>query len=296
MAVPTLQNPDSASAPTADPVQGAQAISRVFGLLRLIARHSPRGAGVTELARASGLTYPTTHRLLRAMVAEQVVQQNPTNKHYQLGWLAYELGLSAPQQQQLIKACWPILIEVARATSDTVYLIKRSVNDAVCLERIEAVSPIRTYAVAVGERRLLGIGAAGMALLSVLPDPEIKALIARYAREYAVCGLSAKQVWEGVEYARRTGYAINHGRTARGVSAIGVAVPGGASAPILGLSIGAITERISGERQEKLAKILFRQAAALGSRLLASPDWEAGMSAMWTPGARNSREKLEQFV
>ena len=58
------------------PVQGAQVVSRVASLLRIVGR-KPEGSPLVELVRESGLTRPTVHRLLTSLAAEGLLDQDP---------------------------------------------------------------------------------------------------------------------------------------------------------------------------------------------------------------------------
>jgi len=66
------------------PVQGAQVVSRVAALLRIVGR-KPEGSPLVELVRESGLTRPTAHRLLTSLAAEGLLDQDPHSGNWVLG-------------------------------------------------------------------------------------------------------------------------------------------------------------------------------------------------------------------
>jgi DNA-binding IclR family transcriptional regulator len=241
-------------------VAGAQAIGRAVQLLRLIAAGGPAGVPLADLARAAGLARPTAHRMLKALVAERMVQQEAAGRSFRLGPLAFELGLAAPQRGALIRACRPALQRLAEASQDTVYLILRSGCEAVCLDRIEASFSIRTATLGVGEWRPLGVGAAGVALLAALAPAERAACLARNAEAYGRHGgLTVAEVEQAVADAQRTGIGLSIERLTPGVSAVGIAVPGGR----IGLSIASTTDRVTGDRLQALTAQLSAEAKAL---------------------------------
>ena len=55
---------------------GAQSIARAARLLRLVTAAGETGLAVAELARQADLTRPTAHRLLTALRAEGLVDQD----------------------------------------------------------------------------------------------------------------------------------------------------------------------------------------------------------------------------
>ena len=66
------------------PVQGAQVVSRIAGLLRIVGRR-PEGSPLVELVRESGLTRPTVHRLLSSLAAEGLLDHDARTGNWVLG-------------------------------------------------------------------------------------------------------------------------------------------------------------------------------------------------------------------
>jgi DNA-binding IclR family transcriptional regulator len=69
---------------TSVPVQGAQVVSRVATLLRIVGRQ-PEGSPLVEVVRESGLTRPTVHRLLSSLASEGLLDQDPQSGNWVLG-------------------------------------------------------------------------------------------------------------------------------------------------------------------------------------------------------------------
>src|SRR5690606_19397387 len=97
---------------------GTQAIQRCAALLRLITTYNRKGMRLVDLYRSTGLTRPTAHRLLQALVAEEFVRQDERSKRYFLGALSYEMGVAAaaPYTYDLRDTCYPHLRDVAENT------------------------------------------------------------------------------------------------------------------------------------------------------------------------------------
>ena len=66
------------------PPQGAQAALRAIRLLKLFTSERPE-MSLAEISRASGLNKTTTHRLLRALQSESLIDRNPATTAYSLG-------------------------------------------------------------------------------------------------------------------------------------------------------------------------------------------------------------------
>ncbi|MFG1229968.1 IclR family transcriptional regulator [Xanthobacter wiegelii] len=250
------------------PFSGAQSLGRAMLLLRLIARSGAAGASMAELAASADLPRPTAHRMLKMLVAEGMLEQEPQTRRYRMGPLAFELGLLAPSPTPLISACRGTLKTIAAETEDTIYLTMRSGIDGVCIDRIEASHAIRALTIDIGGRRPLGVGATGIALLAALPPGEAEAALMRNAADFKRYGrLTEQNVRENLEEARQTGFGYSVERITPGVSGIGIAIPNPNGTPYVGISVASITARIVGERQAVLEALLEREAASLAIHL-----------------------------
>lgn len=248
---------------------GTQMVHRCAALLKLITADNRNGLRLVELYQASGLTRPTTHRILQALVTERIIRQDEKSKKYHLGSLAYEMGLAAAMSFDLRDVCHPYLERIASATGDTVFLTIRSGFDGVCAGRAEGAYPIKAFVLDVGRHRPLNIGGGAVALLSGLQDEEIERIYQanskRLARDYPT--FSVKKMWERVEHVRTKGYFVNEVLEVQEIRAMAVPLFGPHGAPVGGLSISALKKRLSGHHlQEKLA-VLTEAAREIEARL-----------------------------
>ncbi len=73
------------------------------------------------------------------------------------------------------------LSRFAAKTGDTVFFSLREGAEIVCVDRHEGPYPIRTLLLGPGQRRPLGIGAAGMAVFALLVDGDRNAALKNVA-------------------------------------------------------------------------------------------------------------------
>ena len=78
--------------------EGSQSISRAIRAMKHIARHTPNGMRLVDIAEEMNLERPTAHRVLKALVQEGMLVQLPGSKRYTLGPVMFELGLAATHQ------------------------------------------------------------------------------------------------------------------------------------------------------------------------------------------------------
>ena len=74
---------------------GAGSVSRLFALLRTLGEVPEGGERVTQLAQQVGLSQPTTHRLLRSLMDEGMVEQDARSKRYRLSLEFFALAANA---------------------------------------------------------------------------------------------------------------------------------------------------------------------------------------------------------
>src|SRR3954468_6217776 len=74
--------------------RGTQTIHRAVAMLREIAAFQ-KGMRLVDIASAMGLERPTAHRIVKGLVSQGMVMQDPATKCYRLGHVVYELGLAA---------------------------------------------------------------------------------------------------------------------------------------------------------------------------------------------------------
>lgn len=249
---------------------GTQSIDRTIGLLKELALHGGRGARVSELASALQLEYPTVHRMVRCLVSHRMVERDESTRCYSLGPLVYELGLSVPAKMNLREICDPVTARIAQNTGDTVFLNVRSGLDVLCIDRKEGTFPIKTLIFEVGNRRPLGVGAGGIALLMPLPDDELEAVVrGNTARLQTYGSLKAKSVTTMVRQARERGYVVTEDIVVRGVSAISLPFGGKHGVPAAAISVACVPSRMPKSRHQEIVALLKGEIATM-EKMLAS--------------------------
>jgi DNA-binding IclR family transcriptional regulator len=270
-----MEHPKSASARKA--VQaigdaaagGAQSIDRAATLLLLVGRAGPFGARLSELVEQCDLAKPTVRRILLALVRAGLLDQDPETRRYYIGPEIYVLGTLASTRFGIHPISLRSLVRLSQETGDTAFLsVPRGVY-SICVHREEGPYPIRIHALHAGDRHPLGVGAGSLALLSALPDHEVKEVLAANADILAdnYPQYPPKVLLAMVQEARAKGYALNPGMLLPGSWGIGVAIRGQDGRPIGALSIAAIESRLGKDRQQKLAELLTKEARSIETRL-----------------------------
>jgi len=166
------------------PIAGAQSVHRAIALLRSVAKHNDKGgANLSKLARDVGINVTTAYRLLTVLTSESLITHDPFSKVYNLGIELFSLG-SAAYQFSIKDRYRDVIEKIAQETDDTVFLLIRSGNDVMCIDRVEGKFPIRTMTIDIGARRPLGIGAGSLSLIAFLPDEQFEDIVSSNERRY----------------------------------------------------------------------------------------------------------------
>ena len=246
----------------------AGSLKRGVALLRLLATAGARGLALTELATRASMPHSTVHRVLAQLIDERLATQHDESRRYTLGPLAFELGLAGAMQFDIRDLCDDAMARLAEASEDTVYLIIRSGDEAVCLHRREGAFPIRTLTLEVDSRRPLGQGAGGLAILAALPDEERLPIIDRIAPRLASeARMSRDDLDSAVRETHAQGLALIHNRVTLGVSAVGIHFRDSMGRTVGSVSVAALHDRMGAQRIRKLGPLLKAAAAEIERNL-----------------------------
>jgi IclR family acetate operon transcriptional repressor len=148
--------------------EGVQSIDRAVAILRCFGARTPT-MGISEIARATGLTTSTTHRLLSSLQHNRLVRQT-ANRQYALGPLLMQLVASGAVPTTLRDAALGVMRALRDEIEETVGLhellptLERQVVD-----QVESHHALRRTYTEIGVPIPLPHGAPGKVLLAFLP-------------------------------------------------------------------------------------------------------------------------------
>lgn len=261
------KNPIVTSASNAVP--GAQAVARALSVLRAVARTRKQGINLAQLVRDTALNKPTAHRLVCALIADGMVEQDPTSLRYFLGPECYVLGEIANERFGLGREAVDAVARLARTSGDSAFFSIRSDTFAVCVLREDGDFPLKTHVLQPGTRHPLGVGAGSLAMLSAMHDDEIAHCMA--ANETVISqqypGISADLLRDAIVKTREAGYSVNEGLVVQGSWGVGVAVHSAQGIVMGALSIAAVESRLTPARQQALGADLILAAKRVEKQL-----------------------------
>lgn len=153
---------------TALPKNGVQSIDRAVAILRCFDARRPT-LGITEIARATGLSTTTTHRLLVALQSNRLIRQT-SDRRYGLGPLLVQLARSGALPTTLRDAALPLMTALRDELDETVGLHELLPSgERAVVDQVESHQELRRTYTEIGVPIALPHGAPGKAILSVLP-------------------------------------------------------------------------------------------------------------------------------
>jgi len=247
---------------------GVGAVSRLFAVLRCLGDWAEGGERVTQLAQQVGLSQPTTHRLLRSLMDEGMVEQDQRSKRYRLSIEFFALAAKAGNTGNLRDVVRPSLLRLSASLGDSLFLLARSGFDAICLDRSEGPYPIRTFTGDIGGRVALGVGQGSLAILAYLPEEERDTVI-----RYNLPRLKDFHLYDEVflrsevENVRRLGYAARNTGALPGMAGLAVPIFDREGRSVAALSVATISDRLGPDRLLTVVELLKREAALISARI-----------------------------
>jgi IclR family acetate operon transcriptional repressor len=244
------------------PPQGAQAALRAIRLLKLFSIEKPEMT-LAEISRRSGLNKTTTHRLLKALHSESMINRDALTNRYSLGAGLMALGVQALSSNDLRRRARPVLKTLARESGETATL-EVPVDESMLILDEVAGNHVVAATGNVGTRWPMHATSTGKAYLA-FDNLAIERLCEplQVLTERTLTGREALHP-QLVEI-RKRGFAVSVDELEDGYTAV-AAIVRGATGEVQGaLSIGGPTQRLDRIKRNKLGESLCRAATRLGS-------------------------------
>ncbi|WP_433502915.1 IclR family transcriptional regulator [Pseudonocardia halophobica] len=220
-------------------------VGRVFSLLSAF-RPEDRTISISELARRTGISKPTAHRLLHQMAEWNAVEV--TADGVRVGMGLFELGLLASRPVDLRAAASPFLADLYEATGETVHLAVAEGTDVVYVQKLEGRHGPPT-ASRVGGRMPAYCTGVGKALLAHAPPERLAAVLEKGLRRRTPRTVVARGLFEReLTRIRETGVAVEHEESSTGISCVASPVIGDNGEAVAAVSITGRANRIDTSR------------------------------------------------
>lgn len=245
---------------------GVRSLARAFDLLEHLA---DAGGALTlsELADVSGLPAPTIYRLMRTLVNQGYVRQEPSRR-YALGPRLIRLGDTA--SRMLGSWARPWLSQLVDEIGETANLALLDGDRIVYVAQVPSRHSMRMFT-EVGRSFPPHCTGVGKALLAQLPPDVVAGIVARTGMPAHTPRTITDPDELAVQLAgiRERGYAVDDGEQELGVRCVAVPVPD--SATPTGLSVSGPEARLTDTTVSRVVPIMRAIAKNLAHSLTEPP-------------------------
>jgi IclR family acetate operon transcriptional repressor len=233
---------------------GVQSIDRAVAVLRCFDARRPE-LGVRDIARMTGLSTSTTHRLLAAMQANRLVRQT-RERRYGLGPLLVQLARSGAIPTTLHDAAHSLMTKLRDEVDETIGLHELlPTGERAVVEQAESRQELRRTYTDIGVPLPLPHAAPGKVILSVLPLEQQDRLLNRPIEPVTPLTVTDPDVVRlELAQARRAGWLASRSERSPGICAVAAAIFDHTGAVIGALSLSAPELRMDDARVEDLGE------------------------------------------
>ena len=206
-----------------EPIRGTAVLAKGIWVLRTIAEQR-EPVTFTALQKETGLPKGTLHRILQALIAENLVSRDKLNRTYQPGLDLLRLANAALSNVHLRDVAQEGCRHLCNLTGETVNLIARDGLKAIIVDRFDTAKAVNSNE-SIGFNIHLHCAAAGKAIAAFLSDDELELALSqsrleKFTPKTITSRTKLKRHLKGV---RRQGFATNDGET--DPSVFGIAAP-----------------------------------------------------------------------
>ena len=251
---------------SAAPPEAMMSVSRALAVLSLIATAPERGLRSSEIAVALDLHKASVSRLLSTLVTLEAITRDRTRR-YRISE-RFRALFGVPASTTRLRAAARLALGIlSDRLEDAAFLSVRAGLDSLCVERHIGSHPIQALSLSVGSRRPLGVGAGSMALIAWLDEDERNATIEMQRGRLDRYHLNTADIAARVTEARAQGFVDLPNFVIKGMTGMGVPIRDASGLVVAGLSVAAISDRLSGERRDLAVDTLKRSAAMIEEKL-----------------------------
>lgn len=251
------------------PKSGAQTVERAIAILNLF-RADRLSLGITEIARQAGLNLTTAHRLVRTLVHEQFMEQDPTNEQYRLGPALAVLGRRAVEGSGVDRAR-PTIERLSETTGESVSVGVRSSGGVVVVIQSSSRHALR-FEHPPGGAIDVHASAMGKVLMAFGEMPPATAIeeLGPLARFTAATITDRPAMLEELERVRTDGFATNREERYDGVCGVAAPVLDASGVARFAIGIQGPSVRLTDTRVAELGPLLVLAGRDVAELVLAA--------------------------
>lgn len=248
-----------------------QSVERAMAILQVLGEDE-EGQRLTDIARRTGLSVSTVHRLLTTMEGQRFAQFDRSDGMWHVGRGAFTVGAAFVRQRNFVAPALPVLRRLRDQTRETANLGVVDDGEVVVLTQVESREIMRAIT-RVGGRAPMTSSGMGKAILASYRDADIAAVIARHRplQSTARTLTTSSALKADIARIRERGYALDDEEFVLGLRCVAAVVHNAQAEALCAISVSGLSVRMTDDRLEKLGALIADAAReltlALGGKL-----------------------------
>jgi DNA-binding IclR family transcriptional regulator len=256
---------DNAGDSTFSPQSAIAAVDRAVAVLDVFTRGRLR-LGASDIARATGLSTSTAHRVLASLCTHGLVTK--VGSKYALGPRILQLAAAARDTGNLTAAARPIMTRLRDATGETVGLHVARGSSRFVIDQVESTQPLRRTYTEWGEPIPLHQGAPSRILLAYANDQTMAAVLAGpFESATTKTVVDPDELASQVDLVRQNGYTFSFEERVAGIRSIAVPLRDYTGSVIAAMSVTGPAIRVTEEWMYRMLPTILQAAADISTAL-----------------------------
>lgn len=189
-------------------------------ILLLVGDSNRAGVTARYVSKQLGLSLSTAYRWIDMLRQSGLVVRHPNTRKLHLGPVAFDLGVQAVARPYVPPAIEEVLKPIASRHACRLHLVRCSGDYSVLQRTYFDRAELEIVPSKVAAMRLLGIGPAGVCLLSRWPDYEIDRYLVRNQDGLLAAGYQGADIRERVRQCRKLGCFVTRSVLTPGYTAV----------------------------------------------------------------------------
>lgn len=240
-------------------------VVKSMDILNLFRNYSKLSLG--EMVQLSGIPKTSIHRMVGSLEDMGFLKREEDNK-YSLGFLFLEFGQLVKERIDIRKIALPVMYSLREDAGEAVNLVIREGNEAIYIEKLDTLQPVRVYT-KIGRRAPLYGGACPRILLAFLPELEIQHYLKQTElKQIAMETITDKNyLFQVLAESKKNGYSVSHSELEDYSSAVAAPIFDSLNQVVAGISLAGPTIRFQEEHLPKLVELVKKAGNEISYKL-----------------------------
>ncbi len=248
-----------------------QSVDRAMLLLEVLGEEN-RGQRLTDLARRTGLSLTTVHRLLTTLEQRHFVQFSLRDNLWHVGRQAYVVGSAFVRDRHFVTPALPFLRRLRDLTRETANLGVVDNGEIILVNQVESREIARSIS-GIGGRTPMTASGMGKAILSCYSHEEVSSVVeVNGMRKVTSQTITTREdLDDELQLARDNGYSIDNEEFLPGLRCVAAPVYDSQHEVVCAISVSGLPNRMRPERMPALGRLVAQTAAELTAALSGTP-------------------------